>query len=312
MQLQFFSIPVRYFLEVAEAGSVSGASRRLHVAASAVSRQIGKLEDALGLPLFERQASGMLPTEAGAGLLAHLRASHEEADRVARRLQGLAEQAAQQVRVACTEGFAAGLMPRVLQAFRSTHPQNLVELHVLPPAEVSARLQQGELDLGLKYCVEPEPGLAVLHSMRAPLYALMLPGHPLARQPKLSVADAVRHPLALGPRGMTGRQLFDMACSVQGLQYRTSFVSNSSSLLLAQLREDEIMIAGFHTGMHLVAAGQMVAVPFSDASMRQRMLQVLAVQDRPLPDLQQQFANALAEGLGQDGRQRKALRAARR
>jgi len=61
MKTSFFSTQIRYFLEVARTGSVSQAAGQLHVAASAVSRQIAKLEDQLGCALFERRARGMVP-----------------------------------------------------------------------------------------------------------------------------------------------------------------------------------------------------------------------------------------------------------
>ena len=54
-------IALRYFVEVAQAGSLSGASERLHVAVSAISRQIAKLEEEEGAPLLERDARGMVP-----------------------------------------------------------------------------------------------------------------------------------------------------------------------------------------------------------------------------------------------------------
>ncbi|MEN9893784.1 MAG: hypothetical protein RLY78_4079, partial [Pseudomonadota bacterium] len=53
------SMPMRYFCAVADAGSVSLAAQRLHVAASAVSRQITALEDSLGVALFQRAQRGM-------------------------------------------------------------------------------------------------------------------------------------------------------------------------------------------------------------------------------------------------------------
>ena len=51
---------LRYFLAVAQSGSLTEASARLHVAASALSRQIAGLEAQLGTPLFERHARGMV------------------------------------------------------------------------------------------------------------------------------------------------------------------------------------------------------------------------------------------------------------
>lgn len=65
------STALRYFLEVARCGSISEASVRLNVSASAVSRQIAKLELALDASLFERRARGMVLSEAGARLAAY-------------------------------------------------------------------------------------------------------------------------------------------------------------------------------------------------------------------------------------------------
>jgi DNA-binding transcriptional LysR family regulator len=73
------SLGLRYFLEVARCGSIAGAAAAQHVAASAVSRQIAKLEDGLGIALFERQARGMELSEAGRQLAAYANAAALEA-----------------------------------------------------------------------------------------------------------------------------------------------------------------------------------------------------------------------------------------
>ena len=56
---------LEYFCAVAEEGSISGASRRLHVAQPPVSRQIALLEDELGTALFIRGSKGVRLTQAG-------------------------------------------------------------------------------------------------------------------------------------------------------------------------------------------------------------------------------------------------------
>ncbi|MDE1995932.1 MAG: LysR family transcriptional regulator, partial [Rhizobiaceae bacterium] len=62
---------LKYFAEVARSGSIRKASDELHVATSAVSRQIKKLEDELGTPLFERFSDGLRLTAAGEIVLKH-------------------------------------------------------------------------------------------------------------------------------------------------------------------------------------------------------------------------------------------------
>ena len=60
-------LALRYFVEVARTGSISDASARLHVAVSAISRQIAKLENETGAPLFERRPRGMALSEPASG-----------------------------------------------------------------------------------------------------------------------------------------------------------------------------------------------------------------------------------------------------
>ena len=305
MAVPLLSIPVRYFLEVARSGSVNQAAGRLFVASSAVSRQIAKLEDGLGTPLFKRGARGMALTAAGERLAAHLRNAVLDAEQVIDQVRDLGGQEAGRIRVACTEGFAGSLMPIVVRAFLRSHERSQFELHVGAPDEVSALLMRGEADIGLKYVVAPEPGLEVEHSATAPVFAVMSPDHPLARQRVVTVAEVVRYPLAVSSRGgTTARQLFDLACSEQGLRYRANFVSNFSTALLPLMRSPDVVLAGHHSVVHLIDAGTLVARPFADAQLQQRRLQVLSLEGRTLPLLPRAFVQHLVGSIASTGRRK--------
>ena len=305
MSLPLLSIPMRHFLEVARSGSVSQAAARLFVAASAVSRQIAKLEEAMGTPLFERQARGMALTPAGQRLAAHLGNAVLDAEHVLEQVRHLGGQAAGRVRVCCTEGFASGFMPAQMRLFQDAQPACQIELHVGAPDEVSQRLLRGDADIGLKYVVAPEPGLRVEHAAPAPVLAVMRPAHPLARARQVQLADVVRHPLLVGNKGVTARQLFDLACSAQGLRYEPVFVSNFSSVMLTLLRARDILLSGRLTVAHLIAEGSLVARPFADPMLQQRRLQVLSLEGRTLPPLAQAFVRQLVQAEAASGRSRR-------
>jgi DNA-binding transcriptional LysR family regulator len=299
-----FSLPLRYFLEVARTGSVNQAAQRQHVAASAVSRQLGKLEDAVGVTLFERHARGMALTAAGARLLAHLSAQEGQAVGLVQQLQDLANQQAQQVRVACTEGFAASFLPRVMAAFRGVHARVQLHLQVAEPQDVSAQLLRGDADLALKYSMAPEKGVQVLHSAIAPVHAVVSIHHPLARRRSVQVADVVEFPLLLGGASTTGRRLFDLSCAVQGLRYVPAVESNFSSALLPQLGERDVVLASYLTAAPWVEGGILVAVPFDEPQLQQRRLQVLALEGREPSPLVRQFAEALVKAIEQYGKRK--------
>ena len=305
MNPQMLSIPMRYFLEVARSGSINQAAAQLYVAGSAVSRQITKLEEGLGVRLFERQARGMRLTAAGERLCAHLSTTVRDAEPVIAAVRQLGGKEAARVRLACTEGFAAHFMPQVMLEFQETWRDAQLELLVGAPDEVSALLARGEVDLVVKYVVAPEPGLHVEHHATAPVLAILRPDHPLARRTALPLDELVRYPLAVGSRGVTTRQLFDLACLHAGLSYQAEFVSNFSSVLLPLLRTPGILLSGQLTVQPLIDRGELVARPITDDTLSGRRVQVLSLEGRSLQPQVRAFALHLAGAISAAPRRRR-------
>lgn len=297
MKIPLLSTPMRHFAAVAEAGSISAAAQRLHVAGSAVSRQVAALEDALGVVLFERARRGMRLTPAGERLAAHLRETQASAQAAVAAVRGQHDVSARLVRLACTDGFTAGRVPEALAAFRAAWPEALLRLAVVSPDDVLALLGRQEADIGLVYTVEPARGCTVHLDAAAPLVALMRAGHPLARQRRLTVADAVRHPMLLGAPGTTARTLFEAACAEQGLVPLVAVVSNALAPMLPLIGPDEIALAGYATATQRIAPGELVAVPFAPGELPPRRLQLLTWRGRALSAPVRACVDALADAL---------------
>ncbi len=136
-------VALKYFAEVAAAGSLSAASERLFVAVSAISRQIAKLEAEVGTPLFTRMSRGMVLSEAGELLLAHARRTLLEAEAVRQDIISLKGAPSGTIRVVATDGPAHHFLPELMSAFRIRHPHARFSLHVCPRAEAVRRVAQG-------------------------------------------------------------------------------------------------------------------------------------------------------------------------
>ncbi|MDH4427099.1 MAG: LysR family transcriptional regulator [Acidovorax sp.] len=289
---------LRYFLEVAEGGSLTEASARLHVAASALSRQIAALEAQLGTPLFERHPRGMVLTAAGEILAVHARRSVLDAERALGEIGALQGLRAGQVRLATSDAFANELVPRLCVEFQRSHAGIQFTVASLPTAQVPDAVRSGAADIGLCFSRAPQRDIAVAYRQSAPVLALMLPGHPLAAAPGVALADLARHPLALPPPETTVRQMIDIACSRQGLQLQPVLISNHAKTVVHfVLHGGGLSVASEIAVRHLVAEGAIAARPISDQGMDFRDIEVQTLAGRSLPRAAQAFLELLTERL---------------
>jgi DNA-binding transcriptional LysR family regulator len=284
MALSLHGIALRYFVEVARTGSLSEASARLHVAVSAISRQVARLESEIGTPLFERRPRGMALSEAGERLLAYAQRSLLEAEHVMKEIGGLDALHGSMIKVASSEGFAADFLPGALAGFRLKHPGIDFDLAVLTPGEATRRVRDGDVDLALTFSLAPEKGVKVEHTERAPVLALMPAGHPLAARAKVSLADLQHYPLVMPESGTTIRQLIDITCALEGLLLEPELTSNNSGAMYRYAQKTgAIMFTGLLSVRDRYADDGFVVVALSHPQMRQRSIQVQTMAGRELP-----------------------------
>ena len=119
----------RTFLAVIDAGSLSGAARRLALTQPTVGRQVEALEQALGgESLFTRSPGGLAPTRAARLLEPHARAMAAAAAALTRAAAGDAQAMSGVVRVTASEIVGAEVLPPILTDFRETWPEIDLEL----------------------------------------------------------------------------------------------------------------------------------------------------------------------------------------
>ncbi|WP_043359961.1 hydrogen peroxide-inducible genes activator [Belnapia sp. F-4-1] len=202
----------RYLLAVTEYGHFGRAAQACGVSQPTLSVQLRKLEEQLGLALFERDRKTVVPTSACERLIGHVRAAVAEADAILAAARDLCDPLAGNFRLGIIPTLAPYLLPLVFAPLREALPtltlepwedQTLTLLDRLRAHELDAALLATEVD-GTEFTSQPlfdEPFLAALP-----------PEHPLAAREVVAESDLAQDILVLAD----GHCLRDQALAACG------------------------------------------------------------------------------------------------
>ena len=194
-KLRIHSPAIHYFDMVRRCQSIREASRRLNVASSAVNRQILKLEDEVGTPLFERLPGGLRLTAAGEIFARHVIVVLQDTERVRpnwTRYRGLRTG---HVEIATVSGVTTDLLPGVLEQLRERYPRVTVGVTSLGSQAIPDAVTSGQADIGLAFALPRTADLQQLGVGHFRLGAIVAPGHPLAERRDVSFATCAEYPL---------------------------------------------------------------------------------------------------------------------
>lgn len=287
---------LRYFLAVVRSGSIRAASAELHVAQSAVSRQLQQLEHEVGQPLLERRARGVTLTPAGQLLFSYGKAAQFEVERLESELDELQHVRRGHVRVASMETCVPFLLPEVVDRFRSLYPGVSFSIDVDTSQGVVNRILSGEGDVGIAFMPDGDAEIRTAFRLTAPLYAVLAASHPLAARERLAIRDLAGWSVGLAPRYSGGRILFDQACRSDGVTIAPALESNSVDLLHRfALKGTGIAVLHRHTCGETVRQGTLKAIAFKEDIMNAGYIEVFSLASRRLPVAAERLLGVLEE-----------------
>lgn len=290
--------PLAHFLEVADRGSLTAAAEALHITISSVSRQVARLEEDLGVQLFERDPRGMRLTEAGVFVREYATRAFLEAEDLRAELQGLQSLSNTTVHVSCSEGFAHDYLPYVMAGFHGLHPGVRFTLEVCSPAEATRAVRAGGADVALSFAMAAQEGIHVEYSEDAPVYALVSKRHALARRESVALKELMDYPLVLPTGANTIRQLFDIACGLEGLRTDAAMTSNSLAALNAYQRHgNAVTLCGSLSVRNRLRESQQVLIPIDSLPLQQRLMQVQSLAGRRLSPAVRAFVDYLVDDI---------------
>lgn len=156
MNRQLLWDDLRIVLAIAEAGSLSGAGRRLELSHATVFRRLGDIEARVGVKFFERTRTGYSPTPAGEEVAAGARRVEAEVLDIERRVAGRDLRPSGTVRLTTTDALLSGVLSPIFAEFRRTFPD--ISLEVAVPSQLF-NLSRREADIAIRPSSTPPENL---------------------------------------------------------------------------------------------------------------------------------------------------------
>lgn len=184
-------VSLRLFVSVVETGTIASAGEREHMAASAVSKRISELESLLHTQLLARTNKGVVPTEAGVGLLNLARSALYRLDDITVQMRDYATGTRGLVRVMANISAITQFLPGELKSFLESHPQVKIQLEEnISPAIIKA-VSENAADIGLFSMMPHGKDIETFPYHTDRLVLIASKKHSLARRRSLNFEEAL-------------------------------------------------------------------------------------------------------------------------
>jgi DNA-binding transcriptional LysR family regulator len=206
---------LRYFVTVAELGSISRAAAKLYIAQPPLSAQIRQLEEEVGAALLVRWARGVRLTPAGSSFLDDARAILARAEQATLRAREFQSGKRSTLRVGLMPSATQSLLPGLIRRFNASDMAVQIEAQErVPSARQLQALRNAELDFGF---IRPGSGVGQSEWVCAiddPYWVALPEGHPLATSTKPLPVTALEHAVFVAFSRYAESDFFDQTASL--------------------------------------------------------------------------------------------------
>lgn len=227
---------LRYILAIAETRNFSEAARQCNVSQPTLSAQVKKLEDYLGVVLFERNNKTVLPTEAATEILAAARRAIIEADLMKELAEATKSPYAGQFRLGAFPTLAPYYLPKIVPFIREIFPKLTLMLVEEKTEMLITQLKEGRIDAALLALPIEEESLVTAKLFEDEFMLAIPSNHALAGSDGITLAELMDLPLMLLEDGHCLRAQALEVCSLAGAQEMQGFRATSLETLREMVR----------------------------------------------------------------------------
>lgn len=242
--MAFDTRQLRAFLAIVRCGSLGLAAESLHITQPALSRIVRRLEDQLGVQLFERRTTGMELTTFGQALLPHATVLSEEAAVALEQINSLRGLGHGTLRVGAVGSVAVNVLPRVLERMLSQWPKLHVQITEAVEDALEAALTHNSIDVAISGAIaESEVIMQVAEAKFTDTYSVISAAtHPFQKRRGLTVRDVLNIPWVMPPADAEPRRQFNaLMASLGHVPPRVVVETRSTSVIKAMIAQTDYL-----------------------------------------------------------------------
>jgi DNA-binding transcriptional LysR family regulator len=287
---------VRAFLTVARVRSFTQAASILNVTQPALTMQIRRLEETLGVKLFDRDTRTVELTRVARDLLPLFERTLQDLEAAIGSARDVASQARGVVRLAVLPSVAAGVLPDAIRRFREQRPNVTFDLKDVIAGRVLGLVQSEEVDFGVMGGTIKALDVETVFQAEDRLHVIYPRGHPIGRIRKITPAALSAFPLILMQRDTSVRAIVDASFHAAGLMARATCEAIYMMTAVGMVRAGLGLTILPGSAREIKAEPGLCSRPIDDLTFS-RPISIIKRSGRSLPPLSESFLQNLADCL---------------
>lgn len=214
---------LKYFQTLASLCNFTKAADELTLSQSALSRSISRLEEELGVPLFERKSRGVVLNRYGIIFLRHVNNALWEIDEAKQEINNMVDPSYGTISLGFIQPLGASFIPDLIGEFQKQYPGIKFHLTQDTSNNILHMIESAEIDVG--FCVPQEPikNLSSLPIMNQELFLIVHKDHRLANNMQVDLCEASNNPFILYKSETALHDVVEKLCHDAGFHPTMSF-----------------------------------------------------------------------------------------
>lgn len=203
---------IEYFQKVAQLQHMTKAAEALSISQPALSRSIARLEEELGISLFERQGRNIILNQYGKLFLKHADRILKEVEMTKKEIKSLLDPEYGVVSLGFLHTLGVNIIPDILSGFQIHHPNTKIKLYQNNNISLLKQLEAGEIDLCLVHHPFEDSHIEWEKLWDEELFLMVPANHPLAQKESITLGEIQNEPIISMKPGYELRKIADKLC----------------------------------------------------------------------------------------------------